>query len=171
MQNICTIIAEEVVWSIFQWNFFSYSIASTGVEISVLNQNCTSFVLMNKIFKGVFSCVEIYSNTLQNKTLAGMVPHFRIHPNMPPRGKLPSAPMQGKKKCCGWKVAFFDLPGSSSWISIFFFLIIPPTVRPEIPIPFVSIHCIILNCAAATMPLIEIGWMQSTSFNSQVIFQ
>lgn len=39
-------------------------------------------------------------------------------------------------------------------------------MRLEIPVPFVSIHCIILNCAATTMSVIEVGSMLSTSFNS-----
>lgn len=61
---------------------------------------------------------------------------------------------------------FFNLPNNSSWISVFFFLKTHQTVRPEIPITFVNIHCIILNRAATTMSLIEAGSTQSTSFNS-----
>lgn len=53
-----------------------------------------------------------------------------------------------------------------SWIRITFFLKTHQNVRLEIPIPFVSIHCITLNCAATTMSVIEVGSMLSTSFNS-----
>lgn len=67
--------------------------------------------------------------------------------------------------------AIFNLPGNSSQISIFSFLKTHQTVRPEILITFVSIHCIISNCAATTMSLIEVVSVQSTTFNSLVIFQ
>lgn len=65
----------------------------------------------------------------------------------------------------------FNLPGNFSWFIIFSILKTHQTMRPETPITFMSVHSIILNCAATTTSLIEAVSGQSITFNSLAFCQ